>query len=162
MNIFYTNACPQQSAHNHCLVHTRKMIIEYAQMLSTAPHELDKQPPEGIYKATHKNHPSAVWVRQSVNHYNWLYQCFTQLCTNYGIVSGKQHKTDIKLSSILKTPPANISALPFVAPPQCMPEKYKHIDTIKAYKRYMVAKFQEWQTREKPIKVEFLFNPDWI
>jgi hypothetical protein len=64
MNIFYTNENPIIAAQDHCLVHQNKMIIEYAQLLSSAHHILDGEYAiDGIYKATHKNHPSAIWVR---------------------------------------------------------------------------------------------------
>ena len=66
------------------------MIVEYAQLLSTAHRVLDGEEYEGrtannrrirrfkmadsnventLYKASHINHPSAVWVRQSSQHY---------------------------------------------------------------------------------------------
>lgn len=50
------------------------MIVEYAQLLSTAHHVLDgdKSPLLPIlYKKTHENHPSAVWVRKSRANYEW-------------------------------------------------------------------------------------------
>ena len=41
MNIFYLHEDPQVSAKMHCDKHVVKMIIEYAQMLSTAHRMLD-------------------------------------------------------------------------------------------------------------------------
>ena len=41
MNIFYLHEDPQISAKMHCDKHVVKMIIEYAQMLSTAHRMLD-------------------------------------------------------------------------------------------------------------------------
>ena len=41
MNIFYLHEDPQTSAKMHCDKHVVKMIIEYAQMLSTAHRMLD-------------------------------------------------------------------------------------------------------------------------
>jgi hypothetical protein len=71
--------------------HVVKMILETAQLLSTAHRLLDGTesidtssgrkkrvytlPDERdavLYSATHANHPSAVWARQSVENYNWL------------------------------------------------------------------------------------------
>ena len=40
MNVFYTNDCPNLAALDHCRIHRNKMIVEYAQLLSTAHHEL--------------------------------------------------------------------------------------------------------------------------
>ena len=41
MNIFYLNEDPVVSSHLHCDKHVVKMVIEYAQMLSTAHRILD-------------------------------------------------------------------------------------------------------------------------
>ena len=41
MNIFYLHKDPEVSAKMHCDKHVVKMIIEYAQMLSTAHRMLD-------------------------------------------------------------------------------------------------------------------------
>ena len=41
MNIFYLHKKPEISAQLHCDKHVVKMIIEYAQMLSTAHRMLD-------------------------------------------------------------------------------------------------------------------------
>ena len=93
MNIFYLNPDPKICAQEHISKHVVKMIIEYAQLLSTAHRIIDgtlsvslsetgrKQkryvlPDEResiLYLSTHSNHPSAVWVRQSDANYNWLY-----------------------------------------------------------------------------------------
>ena len=67
MNLFYLHRDPVEAARMQCDRHVVKMILETAQMLSTAHIELD-----GIqvaYKATHKNHPSTVWVRSSAAAY---------------------------------------------------------------------------------------------
>ena len=48
------------------------MILETAQLLCTAHHELGTSI-EIPYKATHKNHPSAIWVRDSAENYMWAY-----------------------------------------------------------------------------------------
>ena len=58
MNFFYLDDCPRRAAENMCDQHVVKMILETAQLLSTAHVELDGD--QVAYKATHKNHPSAV------------------------------------------------------------------------------------------------------
>ena len=69
MNIFYLDRNPILAADKQCDRHVVKMILETAQLLSTAHYELDGESP--AYKPTHKNHPSAVWVRKSLDHYLW-------------------------------------------------------------------------------------------
>ena len=94
MNIFYLDNDPDACAEQHCDKHVVKMCIEYAQLLSTAHRVIDGNEWEGrtvngrrvkryfledplmnenVYKACHVNHPSAKWVRDSRENYNWLY-----------------------------------------------------------------------------------------
>jgi hypothetical protein len=93
MNIFYLDNDIKKCVEMHNDKHCVKMILEYAQLLSTAHRFLDgtqsvglsetgrKQTryvlPDGresvLYSATHINHPSAVWVSQSDAYYAWLY-----------------------------------------------------------------------------------------
>ena len=65
MNLFYLHRDPVEAARLQCDRHVVKMILETAQMLSTAHLELDGK--QVAYKATHKNHPSTVWVRSSAS-----------------------------------------------------------------------------------------------
>ena len=65
MNIFYINENPIIAAQELADDHIRKMQIESAQMCSTAHWETVGTAP---YKHTHKNHPSTIWTRQSIQH----------------------------------------------------------------------------------------------
>lgn len=167
MNVFYTNDDPIQAAHEHCYVHVVKMIVEYAQLLSTAHHVLDKDEAlEGIYKLTHCNHPSAVWTRECSEHYNWVHTCAMELCAIYTQVTGKTHKTQVMLE-LLSVLPKNIESKTFKQPPVAAPDEFKALAVFNgatvAYQKYLCAKFKEWLTRaERPIKVEFkVETPHW-
>jgi hypothetical protein len=112
MNIFYIDKDPKVCAEQMVDKHVVKMILETAQLLSTAHRILDGieyvgQSPSGrkarrwrlpdnrediLYSATHINHPSAVWCRQSNNNYNWLYCHFAALLNEYTYRYGKVHK----------------------------------------------------------------------
>ena len=163
MNVFYLDECPLKCATMHCHVHQNKMIIEYAQLLSTAHHIIDGDASiDGLYKVTHRNHPSAIWVRESTDHYDYVLELWIALCALYTKRTGKEHATYRKLFSKLIRWPARIEQKPFVEPPQCMPDEYKHDDTVTAYRQYMKAKLNEWQSREKPIKVLFDITTDWL
>lgn len=166
MNVFYTNDCPIKSAHEHCLVHMNKMIVEYAQLLSCAHHVLDGDNAiAGIYKKTHVNHPSAVWVRKSSEHYEWVWFCAMQLCENYFKLRGKQHATYEKLC-ILADFPVSISNAKFKQPPVAADDEYKAIAVISgacvAYQKYLTAKFHEWQSRARKVAVDFISTPSWF
>ena len=99
MNIFFLDEDSKMCAQAHCDKHVVKMILEYAQMMSTAHRVLD--PPseliEPMYKPTHKNHPAAVWVRESDANYKWLYDLWFWLAKEYWWRYDKMHKTWEKL-----------------------------------------------------------------
>ena len=157
MNIFYLSNCPQEAAEAHNYKHCVKMILESAQMLSTAHRELDGNVPDILYKSTHKNHPSTIWVRSSKQHYDWLFRLFRMLSAEYSIRYSehnfKVHKTWDKLGKLLETAPKNIKDNGFVPPPQCMPDYCKKPDTIDAYRNYYMtekASISTWKYSNQP------------
>ena len=128
MNLFYLHKEPQVSATLHCDKHVVKMIIEYAQMLSTAHRmldgtqytdassgrriqrwRLDNSNMDGIlYKVSHINHPSTRWVRENAIQYQYAYDMFAHLCDEY-TYRYKVHMTDTKLRDLLNQLPKNIT-----------------------------------------------------
>ena len=153
MNIFYLDKDPLVAASYHNDKHCVKMILEYAQMLSTAHRELDGNVPDILYKSTHKNHPSTIWTRSSKQHYDWLFRLFRMLSAEYTLRYGKIHKTWEKLGKILETAPKNIVENGWSDPPQCMPDHCKKPDTIDAYRNYYLtekASFSTWKTVRPP------------
>lgn len=161
MNIFYTNPNPAICAMEHCDRHMVKMILEYAQMLSTAHHVYGSWT-EPMYKPTHKNHPSSMWVRESNKHYMWLYCLYSDLLNNFEMKTGRKHASS-KLQKILKNVPTGIPYNGFVPPPACVPEHFKTNNILESYQNCMIDKFTEWQSREKPLKVEWWHGiiPEW-
>ena len=145
MNIFYLDTDPAEAARMQCDRHVVKMILETAQLLSTAHHELDGESP--AYKPTHKNHPSAVWVRSSTTAYRWAWQHLQSLGSEYQRRYGKTHKTIREHLDALYSAPKAIPAGEFTDPPQCMPDEYKRDDTTLAYQLYYNAKADDWDSR---------------
>lgn len=177
MNIFYLHKDPATCAQQHNDKHVVKMIVEYAQIMSTNHRLLDgemyiaKSENTGrnikrwrldgnrdniIYKACHMNHPSTVWARANNNNYNWLYALWVELCKEYTHRYGKIHKTDALLRELLATPPKNIPTDNLTQPtpamkkfPQCIVEG----DSLQSYRNYYhVAKahFNVWTNRPVP------------
>ena len=155
MNIFYLDKDPEIAAQMMCDKHVVKMILESAQMLSTAHRVLD--PPseliEPMYKPTHKNHPAAVWVRESDANYKWLYDLWFWLAKEYWWRYDKIHKTWEKLYNKLSHTPLNIPSGSFTSPPLCMPDEYKIEtgnslnDAIESYRKYYIkdkSSFAKW------------------
>lgn len=128
------------------------MILESAQMLCVAHHHYDSKLPN-LYRKTHINHPSTIWVRSSKKHYEWLYNLFRELCDEYKYRYGKTHLTDTKLRKVLKQLPNGIPDNGFVNPPQAMPEQYYSNDTVKSYRDYYNGEkhsFCTWRNRDIP------------
>ena len=135
MNIFYLDEDPVRCASYFYDKHKVKMILESAQMLCTAHHELLHEP-DVPYKRAHVNHPSTVWVRESLSHYFWLYEHMLALGNEYTKRYGKKHLTITKCKKPLELAPINIPEKQFKQPPQCMPDEYKDECSIKAYRNY--------------------------
>ena len=182
MNIFYldnnTKTCAMYHNDKHCI----KMILEYAQLLSTAHRVLDgtlrvivsnsnrkKQVwslPDNrdgiLYSATHINHPSAIWCRKSTANYLWLYNLLTDLCKEYTYRYGKRHKVESSglLESLYYTP-ANIAFGGFTEPTPAMPDDVKVAgDSLKSYRNYYYTnKKHLWSWKGKINSRE---RPTWL
>ena len=96
MNIFAVGPDPVQCAQaldNRRLV---KMVLETAQMLSTALRPRDPLNPV-YYKATHANHPCTRWVMADPAHLSWTIALFFAYSNEYTHRFGKTHASDLKL-----------------------------------------------------------------
>lgn len=171
MNIFYLHSEPVLCAQYHVDKHVVKMIVEYAQLLSTAHRLLDgkevvlnnrkrwqlaDERDTVLYQATHKQHPSALWTRASRENYLWLYQLFLAVLDEYSYRYEKTHAT-ARLSAALKHAPDNCPDLAFTEPTPAMPEHYRVAgDSVQSYRNYYLGSktaLFAWKKRGKP---------DWI
>ena len=167
VNIFITDKCPEVSAYNLCYRHVVKMILECAQLLSTTHRYFDDNNANemGLYKASHINHPSAKWCRESADNYLWVYNHMVALGDIYLMQTGKQHKSIKQIGEQLGNSPAGIiryGLTPFVA---VVPDyiNSKQINVFDKYKLTLIEKYKEWATREKPLSVEFpIATPEWF
>ena len=155
MNVFYLDHDPQTCARYHNNKHCVKMILEYAQLLSTAHRILDGEDVNPlIYKATHKNHPSAIWARANGSNYEWLYELFVDLSDEYSYRYGKLHLSYTKLSDILSIAPKNIPVGLFTQPTPAMPDHCKiPNDSLASYRYYYRTEkhpLANWKDRPVP------------
>ena len=177
MNIFYLDQDPRQCAEWMVDKHVVKMILETAQLLSTAHRVLDglevqlllekngktrkkkvwvldDYRNDVLYNATHLNHPSAIWARQSVENYNWLVEHMFALGDEYTYRYGKRHKTIEKLGYEIQSPPHNLRDWDMTPMPSCMaPEYIISDDPIVNYRNYYKlgkANIHAWKKREAP------------
>ena len=163
MNIFHLHKDPVICAEMHIDKHVVKMPIEYAQLMSTAHRVLDGELYLGktinnerenvLYKASHINHPSAIWVRESVENYLQMYKLYKATLAEYTTRYGKVHGST-KPSELLKNPPLNIPFKKGTPMPQCMPDDCKVAgNPILAYRKYYIREkkgFATWKGREIP------------
>ena len=144
MNIFVLHRSPRLSAQYHCDKHVVKMILETAQLLYSAIWVTNpSQIPDHAYKLSHKNHTCALWVRQSIQNYTWTCSLGLWLCKEYTFRYGKIHKTQSHLEWLSTNPPSipDIGLTAFVL---AMPNEYKDIDPIIAYRTfYRESKYKE-------------------
>lgn len=147
MNIFYLDSDPKLAAKFHCDKH-QKMILESAQLLSTAHRETGSPWADQVYKSTHKQHPSSLWTRASHDHYSWLFELFRELTNEFYNRRGKVHGSWTKLGHILCHNPPGLPCAGFEPPPLCMPDQYKQEDAVEAYRAYYKgdkASFAKWE-----------------
>jgi hypothetical protein len=178
MNLFILDKDPILAAQLQCDKHVVKMIVESAQMLSTAHRMLDGRQTrirstsgktmskawvltddreDALYKAVHMSHPCTVWTMQSTQNYHWHWIHFEALCNEYTYRYGKVHATDKLLRKKLKEVPFNIPIgnrtqfpLAMKSNPECMfPD-----DPVKSYRMFYQTKQDRfkmvWTNREVP------------
>lgn len=160
MNIFAVNEDPRLAALELPDKLVPKMIVESAQMLSTAHRVLDgdaKADAKGLYKKAYENHPSCVWVREDAMNYWWLWMHALTLCQEYrwrftdeGGVG--MHKTESVINALQELPvniPANKDTNWEVLEdlPLCMPDQYKTED---GYDQGTTGAYQKFVTQDKP------------
>jgi hypothetical protein len=175
MNIFALSDDVEECAAWHVDRHCVKMLTEYAQLLSTAHRICDGSKDIGLsatgrkqqiwrmdnaiseaslHKATHVNHPSAVWARQSKENYQWLFGLLVALSKEYTFRYGKIYKafrTD--LGDILSQPPTKLSASGLTSVALAMPDEYKLTDHVSSYQNYYKngkSHLHVWKKRSPP------------
>lgn len=180
MNIFILDKNPRIAAEYHCDKHVVKMILESAQMLSTAhwvlllnskgksitdfkkmrdmkdylyqSTELKQQPP---YKLTHPRHPCTIWTHQTKQNYNWHVELFEALCQEYTKRYNKTHKSQQYLDWFKNNLPPGIKDDVLQDFAICMKEDYKiSKDPVICYKFYYImdkSRFAKWRIGNIPV-----------
>lgn len=152
MNIFLLDKDPLVNAQYYTDKHVVKMILESVQMLSTA---VRLSGVDAGYRATHKNHPCSIWVRESASNFMYLYDLVEALHDEWRFrfnhPDTKEHKSFTVMKS-LPLPDQFPSEGP-TPPALAMPDQYKSDDPIEAYRAYYCGEKQHlfnWTKRETP------------
>lgn len=154
MNIFVLDSNPVVAAEYLCDKHVVKMILESAQLLSTAHHVLGSDvATDSLYRKTHVNHPCAKWVRESPANYDWLFEHMTAMMNEYTKRYGKQHAT-MRLLDMLAMHPTYVGAKKELTPHVlCMPDQYKCGNVVESYREFYrkdKSRFATWKLNNVP------------
>lgn len=163
MNIFALDTDPHQAAKYLDDKRVIKMILESAQLLSTAWWVLEPRQSEHlkIYKKTHAQHPCAVWVRESSVNYGWLMAYLEGLLAEYRYRYGKTHATTEIYQQLIKVNICPVIRRPGTPFRQVMPVEYQEDDAITAYRRYYAiakAPMSTWTRRDAPHWLNAVLN----
>ena len=160
MNIFFLDYDPQRCAEYMVDSHVSKMILETAQLLSTAHHLHNSPTAKYVYKPTHVNHPSAIWARKSLRNYEWLVNHFNSLAGEFSHrFGGRHHKSYWGLVDVLCEPPRGLVDYHLTVPKPAMDDEYVlyggqcwHSVVISYRNYYNLGKrhLHKWTNRPKP------------
>lgn len=177
MNLFILDLDPVEAARLQCDKHIVKMVVESAQMLSTAHRMLDGElttrpsksgktivkywqlPDERenvLYKAVHAGHPCTVWTMDTTQNYQWHLVHFVALCDEYTFRYNKVHATASLIPQLcnfpknIKVGPMTPFALAMGSNPECMTKG----DPVTSYRKFYntkKARFKmSWTKRDIP------------
>lgn len=188
MNIFFLSMSIFRCAMYHFDKHVIKMILEMTQLLSTAWHVLDPENArlyyenELIYKATHINHPCAIWTRVHVNNYTYVAKLGLALCNEWRFRYNHErtHACESKLLFMLTTIPTMNDVpilktkhnpkmlsipLPQAMPIECKVKGDSVHSAVRAYRRYYKSSHKKhlrsWTKKRNNTKVD-MKKPPWF
>lgn len=153
MNIFVTSPDPIECAKFLDDKRVVKMVLETAQMLSTAIHSIDPEyhTTNGLYKPTHKNHPCTKWTIRSLNNFTWVRKHFEALLAEYELRYDRKHASGKLLPAFkgfISEQAYNIpSSFVNCAANESKGINYKDVpDTFVAYRKYLADR---WDTDKR-------------
>jgi hypothetical protein len=158
MNLFLPSPSINTSVQSLDDKRVNKMILETAQLLSTAIHIIDPNHDLTIYKMTHKNHPVSVWVRSSKDNFIFVINYFKAISDEYTFRTAKVHKSFSLYPVFIEFITSNYEflELPTGVTPFANCTEFKEDEVHTAYKKTLVAKWvkdkltPKWSNRNKP------------
>lgn len=187
VNFFYLSKDLKKCARWHGDKHLHKMVTEYAQILSTCWHysvhqsHCDLRPncgcklkvkiPDGVYKVAHRKHPTVLWCKTNIKHFNAVLSLAQHLADerrHRNLIFIKlglkrryteYHKSEDALRALSDNPP-EIPDSEWLDPPLAMPEVYKNLNlsAVESYRTYYAGhKVQVVNLKWFPES-----EPDWL
>jgi len=153
INIFVLDLDPNKSAKYHCDQHVVKMVLETAQMVSTALRARGYA--EGLYKSSYPSHPCTVWAGETEGNLAWLNMLGLALAAEYTNRYGKTHASE----RVFWRAEEYIDELPFeheTPRPLAMPDQYKTNKVVQSYRNYYIGEKLKFARYERaPV-------PEWL
>lgn len=151
MNIFCTDQSPIRSAMWLDDRRLNKMILESAQMLSTAlrRYGLGNGP---HYKSAHQNHPCTLWTGRSRSNFLWLCEHALAMCAIYTATRNRTHASEPVIQFCYNNA-HRIKAGGLTEFADCT--EFKHLKELPIIDRYKLFMNLKWNERDKT-------PPTWI
>jgi len=156
MNIFILDADPVVAAQSQIDKHVVKMPLETAQLLCTAARVHGAS--DVRYKATHGNHPCTLWAGMARGNYAWLLEHGLALATEYTRRYGKIHASE----AVIREAAEHLPRIPDGAQTafaQAMPDEYRDVDAVRAYRRYYLGAKRPFATWKAPAVTPSWWHP---
>ena len=158
MNVFFLDRSPKLCAQYHCDKHLLKQIPDVAQILCTVMRN------NGIsygYTGRKNNHPCIKWAQQQDGNFLWLKSLGIELCKEYAYRYSDNNSPKHASEHIIRDSyPTDLGkSLKMTVPPQCMPDHFKNLDPVKAYRQYYLgskADLLSYTKRHIPMWIEAL------
>jgi len=157
MNIFYLDEDPKLCAQYHTDKHVVKMILESAQLLCTAVNVLAGEQVTP-YKSTHVNHPCSIWVRESFDNWNYVWNLAKHLEVEWNLRynHNRRHKSLDALNeagiyrlAVHSLPDKGLTPVALAMPDHCKISS----DPVECYREYYRKEkvaLHSWKGRERP------------
>lgn len=162
MNIFALHLNPAICAQWHTDKHVVKMLLESCQLLYSVWHMTGATVPPHAYKLAHRNHPSAIWARQTTGNYRWLAELAIELAREYTHRYKKIHKCQAHAVWLWENIPSTLPEGPLQTFSMAMDNVFKiSTDPIISYRNYYCTSKQfrgliQYTGRERP---PWLYTP---
>jgi hypothetical protein len=157
MQIFILDYDINKNVEYYADKHIVKILTEICQILSTVA-RLNKVYHSDLYKITHENHPCTKWCSESINNFVYCLDLANAIYNEYQYRYNKpeKHQKALQIIQYLKNNYPDLPKKGLTQFTQAIPDIYKQIDTVKAYREYYKQEKQhlfKWTNRQKP---------DWI
>ena len=159
MNIFVVDQDTMKCAQALDDLRLNKMIIETAQLLSTAM-RVQGYAGNDIYKSTHVNHPCAIWARESSENYRWLLLYMSDLVEERNRRTGKDHKS-YQIFNTLCGGPKLMPQGPMTQFANCSAYLYADFNKTGIFRAYQLTLIDKWAKDKRPPKWTNASKPSW-